>query len=274
MSKKQISTVMLPGNVRRLMKDIHEIERNDLKSHGIFYIHDENQLLKGYALIIGQSNTPYHAGYYFFEFNFPENYPFVPPIVNFCTNRNGIRFHPNLYENGHVCLSILNTWDGDKWSACNTISSVLLSMSTLFVNDPLLFEPGVLITHCEMPIYNQIIEYANIQIAICDVVEVIIKEDNNTIHFPFFFHLFSDVVIDKFMSIYCEMKESCEKKKLLYENTVFEAVMTKKYRINCSINYDLLSKRLQYIYEKCIVLCQKKEREQEQKHEKEIIDGK
>ena len=52
------------------------------------------------------------------------------------------RFHPNLYRNGKVCLSILNTWKGEQWTSCQTIRSILLTLITLFHNKPLLNEPG------------------------------------------------------------------------------------------------------------------------------------
>lgn len=36
------------------------------------------------------------------------------------TGRNTVRFNPNLYNDGKVCLSVLNTWHGrpeEKWNA-------------------------------------------------------------------------------------------------------------------------------------------------------------
>ncbi|KAH0539153.1 hypothetical protein GP486_008731 [Trichoglossum hirsutum] len=54
--------------------------------------------------------------------------------------------NPNLYENGHVCLSLLGTWDGppeSKWqSEKSTILQVLLSIqSMILVSDPWRNEP-------------------------------------------------------------------------------------------------------------------------------------
>lgn len=51
-----------------------------------------------------------------------ENYPNEPPKVNLMTTGGGkIRFNPNLYSNGYVCLSLLGTWSGtnafEKWNA-------------------------------------------------------------------------------------------------------------------------------------------------------------
>lgn len=36
------------------------------------------------------------------------------------TGRHTVRFNPNLYNDGKVCLSVLNTWHGrpeEKWNA-------------------------------------------------------------------------------------------------------------------------------------------------------------
>jgi ubiquitin-protein ligase len=76
--------------VKRIVLDYKEI-LDDPVEH-IHYIHDENNVYKGYGLIIGPKDTPYEYGYYFFDFNFPENYPFSPPKVKFYT------YDGNLYD--------------------------------------------------------------------------------------------------------------------------------------------------------------------------------
>ena len=42
------------------------------------YIHIQDNLLKGYAIIFGPKDTIYENGVYLFEFNFPNTYPFEP----------------------------------------------------------------------------------------------------------------------------------------------------------------------------------------------------
>ena len=82
------------------------------------------------VLIFGPKDTPYENGYYLFKFKFPIDYPYNPPKVVYMTNDGKTRFNPNLYRNGKVCVSILNTWSGDQWTGCQTISSVLLTLCT------------------------------------------------------------------------------------------------------------------------------------------------
>tara|TARA_B100001063_G_C16777284_1_gene566660 strand:+ start:7733 stop:8458 length:726 start_codon:yes stop_codon:yes gene_type:complete len=158
--------VMSKDNVRRLQKDIIDIIKNPLTDNGIYYAHDDSNMLKGYAMVFGPSDTIYRFGAYIFEFNFPTNYPYSPPKLKYMTNDGVTRFHPNLYRNGKVCISILNTWKGEQWTSCQTIRSILLMLVTLLHNKPLLNEPGVKETSPSFVPYNKIITFKNLEIAI------------------------------------------------------------------------------------------------------------
>ena len=157
--------------LRRIVSDLKELSKSPLTSHGIYYEHDETDVLKGRALIIGPQNTPYEDGFYLFKFIFPANYPHAPPVVTFCSNDGLTRFNPNLYRSGKVCLSILNTWHGEPWSGCQTLSSVLLAICTVFNDMPLLNEPGVSKAHHDFEKYNMIIRYRNLEFAILKMVD-------------------------------------------------------------------------------------------------------
>lgn len=59
----------------------------------------------------------------------------------------GLRLNPNLYKNGKVCLSLLNTWTGKGNEVWNPLSSnvlqLLVSIQGLVLNDnPYFNEPG------------------------------------------------------------------------------------------------------------------------------------
>jgi baculoviral IAP repeat-containing protein 6 len=74
----------------------------------IFVRCDENRhdILK--ALIIGPEGTPYENGCFEFDIMLPTNYPDAPPLVKLTTTGGGtVRFNPNLYNCGKVCLSLL-----------------------------------------------------------------------------------------------------------------------------------------------------------------------
>ena len=156
--------------IQRLVRDVKSMKNEPLHDEGIFYKHDDTDMLKGYVMIIGPEDTPYFGGYYFFEFQFPSTYPFEPPKVTYETNNGYTRFHPNLYVTGKVCLSILNTWEGEKWSSVQTIRSVLLNLHSILTKNPLLNEPGITETHRDIDNYNNIINYVNIDSAIIDII--------------------------------------------------------------------------------------------------------
>lgn len=157
--------------VHRLMLDVRGIMQNPMSDNGVYYVHDDADMLRGYAMIVGPADTPYFGGFYFFRFQFPTDYPYSPPTVTYHTNDGHIRFNPNLYGNGKVCISILNTWRGEPWSACQTISTVLLTLCTILCNDPLKNEPGVSSDCPDIQPYNKIIQHANIRVAICDTID-------------------------------------------------------------------------------------------------------
>ncbi|KAK2196183.1 bifunctional Ubiquitin-conjugating enzyme E2/Ubiquitin-conjugating enzyme [Babesia duncani] len=88
------------------------------------------------ATIMGPHNSLYQNGVYFLNIHFPSDYPFKPPKVAFTTKV----YHPNINNNGAICLDILK----DQWSPALTISKVLLSISSLLTDpnpdDPLVPE--------------------------------------------------------------------------------------------------------------------------------------
>jgi len=155
---------------KRLLKDICDIIRKPLTSEGIYYVHDEDNILKGSALLVGPSDTCYQDGMYLFSFNFPSDYPYRPPVVKFHTHDGITRFHPNLYRTGKVCLSLLNTWKGEQWTSTQTIRSILLTLITLFNNNPLINEPGFSKHNVYCEPYRRSIEYVNYKTAILNIL--------------------------------------------------------------------------------------------------------
>lgn len=96
----------------------------------------------------GPEDTPYSGGCFIFDIFFPPEYPDVAPQVNLCTTGGGrVRFNPNLYNCGKVCLSLLGTWQGGRgegWEPhASTMVQVLISIQSLIlVPAPYFNEPG------------------------------------------------------------------------------------------------------------------------------------
>lgn len=108
-------------------------------------------LISGPADALDPANeTPYAFGLFEFHLFIPAHYPSVPPLVNLQTTGGGmVRFNPNLYSDGKVCLSLLGTWHGEGWtppsagSSGSTILQVLVSIqSIIMVPKPYFNEPG------------------------------------------------------------------------------------------------------------------------------------
>ena len=229
---KHISSVC----VKRIMKDIYDIRENPLTDHGIFYEHDEEDILKGKFLIIGNNDTPYSYGYYLFDITFPENYPFSPPICRGITNDGITRFNPNLYRDGKVCLSILNTWSGEQWSGCQSISTILLNIcSNIFVDNPLLNEPGIPKLHYNIPIYNEIISYKNIDFSIVSQLKNMYIQDK----YPIFYNIMKQKFIENYKNIVSNIQKN---KKCTLHCCV--------YRMNITIDSDQLLKDIEDLYKR------------------------
>lgn len=131
-----------PQATRRLLKDIERIRDPLMKEQKIWYCIHGDDMSRGFALIEGPENTPYEGCLLLFSVAFPYDYPFSPPKVLFLTTDGRTRFHPNLYVDGKVCLSILGTFSGPSWSGTQSLSSVLLSIQGLLDKNPLSHEPA------------------------------------------------------------------------------------------------------------------------------------
>ena len=154
---------------RILNKDIKEIAKINLNSLGIYIQFNEDNFLNAKAMIVGPKDSLYEGGFLFFNIHFPKNYPFSPPDITY-VSRNRIRIHPNLYVGngtngfGKVCLSILGTWSGPKWTSIMDITTVLLTIQSLLDNNPLHHEPGQEKNVSTMnTLYNEVIKYESIQ---------------------------------------------------------------------------------------------------------------
>lgn len=121
------------ASLKRLAKEVEEITK-DIKNGVLINCSASpinNNLYKWEGTIIGPPDSLYEGGIFKVSINFPNNYPFNPPQVNFITKI----YHPNI-SNGNICLDILK----NNWSPSLNITKVLLSISSLLtdpnINDP------------------------------------------------------------------------------------------------------------------------------------------
>ncbi|KAI8825784.1 ubiquitin-conjugating enzyme/RWD-like protein [Fimicolochytrium jonesii] len=176
---------MSNSSILRIQKELNDIEKSPENQYFLWY--DDSNIKHVHALITGPTQTPYALGMFDFVFNIGDNYPQAPPKVTAMTTSNSrVRFNPNIYSTGKVCLSILGTWEakesGEKWSAAHGILSVLVSIQSLLSEFPYRNEPD----HEEekdekiLDDYNAKLQHETIRVSVCDRLEEALgwKNDN------------------------------------------------------------------------------------------------
>jgi len=102
------------------------------------------------VLIAGAQGTPYESGLFEYHLTCPGGlrpYPESNPLCSLHTTGRGmIRFNPNLYKNGKVCLTLLGTWrgaPGEGWTKASSLHQLIISISAMVMTDqPHYNEPG------------------------------------------------------------------------------------------------------------------------------------
>jgi len=129
--------------IKKVQQEWNILEKNLPDTIFVRIYEDRMDLLR--AVIVGAAGTPYQDGLFFFDIHFPSKYPDVPPQAYY--HSGGLRLNPNLYDDGKVCLSLLNTWMGkadELWNpSLSNVLQVLVSIQGLVLNDnPYFNEPS------------------------------------------------------------------------------------------------------------------------------------
>ncbi|GIY38005.1 NEDD8-conjugating enzyme UBE2F [Caerostris extrusa] len=126
---------------RLLTKEIQELETN-LPSTCKISFPNPNELCK-MELTISPDEGYWHSGKFKFVIDVPEDYNMMPPKVK-CLTRI---WHPNITEDGAICLSLLrqNSIDGLGWAPTRRLKDVVWGLNSLFTDllnfeDPLNIE--------------------------------------------------------------------------------------------------------------------------------------
>ena len=106
---------------RRLVRDFKRLQADP--PAGVTAAPDDANILVWQAVIFGPDDTPWEGGTFRLEMNFSEDYPNKAPAVRFATRV----FHPNVYNDGQICLDILQ----NQWSPIYDISAILTSIQSL-----------------------------------------------------------------------------------------------------------------------------------------------
>ncbi|XP_050821667.1 ubiquitin-conjugating enzyme E2 G2 isoform X1 [Gopherus flavomarginatus] len=97
---------------------------------------NEENFFEWEALIMGPEDTCFEYGVFPAILSFPLDYPLSPPKMRFTCEM----FHPNIYPDGRVCISILHAPGDDpmgyessaeRWSPVQSVEKILLSVVSM-----------------------------------------------------------------------------------------------------------------------------------------------
>jgi ubiquitin-protein ligase len=136
-----LSSAPPKNTISRITKELITIQRS-LPLHfesSVFYRVCPTNIKMHEFLVMGPENTPYDSGCFHFRLYCPSSYPQVGPKAKTCTTGNGnVKFNPNLYSNGNICLSLLGTYDGsvsERWIPSeSSILQIIISIQALIFN--------------------------------------------------------------------------------------------------------------------------------------------
>lgn len=101
---------------------------------------DDNNVYEWDITIFGPPDTLYDGGFLRARMTFPPEFPLLPPKLRFTTQM----WHPNIYSDGTVCISILHPPGndeygyedaGERWLPVHGIESILVSVTSLLASD-------------------------------------------------------------------------------------------------------------------------------------------
>ncbi|TAQ86444.1 hypothetical protein B7494_g5228 [Chlorociboria aeruginascens] len=126
-----------PGSANLLGRQLKEMQKaKDLPGISCGLVN--NNVFEWEVMLMINDDCKYYGGGNFrCTLSFPPTYPHMPPTLKF---HNPVPFHPNVYENGILCISILHPPEEDvygyekaseRWSPVQTPETILLSVISL-----------------------------------------------------------------------------------------------------------------------------------------------
>jgi len=133
------------STLKSLQKEYKELQKDSVEGC-VVWLADEANFLVWQVGIFGPPETIFQGAYFKATLTFPMDYPFSPPDMKFVSDI----WHPNVYPNGTVCISILHPPTADevsgelpseRWNPTRTVRSVLISIASM-LNSPNINSPA------------------------------------------------------------------------------------------------------------------------------------
>eukprot|EP00188_Purpureofilum_apyrenoidigerum_P001080 Plantae.Rhodophyta-Purpureofilum_apyrenoidigerum.ctg15537.p1 GENE.Plantae.Rhodophyta-Purpureofilum_apyrenoidigerum.ctg15537~~Plantae.Rhodophyta-Purpureofilum_apyrenoidigerum.ctg15537.p1 ORF type:complete len:173 (+),score=28.58 Plantae.Rhodophyta-Purpureofilum_apyrenoidigerum.ctg15537:301-819(+) len=118
-----------------LTKQLRDLTKNPESGFSAGLVDDSNPF-EWQIFLTGPPDTLYDGGLFKARLSFPPDYPYRPPVMKFVSEM----WHPNIYRDGTVCISILHPPGDDpneyeaaseRWSPVHTVESILHSVISL-----------------------------------------------------------------------------------------------------------------------------------------------
>ncbi|NXE70569.1 UB2R1 enzyme, partial [Calcarius ornatus] len=135
----------VPSSQKALLLELKGLQEEPVEGFRVGLV-DEGDLYTWDVAIFGPPDTHYEGGYFKARLRFPIDYPYSPPAFRFLTKM----WHPNIYETGDVCISILHPpvddpqsgeLPSERWNPTQNVRTILLSVISL-LNEPNTFSPA------------------------------------------------------------------------------------------------------------------------------------
>jgi ubiquitin-conjugating enzyme E2 G1 len=122
-----------------LQRQLKEMQASkDLPGVSCGLVNDDSIFQWEVMLMISDDCKYYAGGQFRARLVFPTTYPLMPPKLTF---QAPVPFHPNIFDNGELCISILHAPGEDtygyesadeRWSPVQTPETILVSVLSLF----------------------------------------------------------------------------------------------------------------------------------------------
>ena len=118
---------------KKLLADFENIQNNP--SDNFSAVPNETNVMIWNAVIFGPQNSPYEDGVLKLTMTFCDEYPYIPPQVQFTSKM----FHPNIFSDGKVCPEILQ----NSWTPAIEVASILITIRSILCNPSIRYEANL-----------------------------------------------------------------------------------------------------------------------------------
>lgn len=121
-----------------LKRQLKELSKSPVDGFSAGLVDDQN-VYEWEVCVMGPSGTPYEGGLFRARLSFPRTYPQRPPTLRFTSSI----WHPNVYPDGSVCISILHEPGDDeygyeqaeeRWLPVHTVETIMLSVISMLAS--------------------------------------------------------------------------------------------------------------------------------------------